>query len=109
MSTIKLSALRDRRPKTEDIEVELSNGETVKFLNPIKRKGAEGAATLSKLQNAETDEDILGSFKLLAENGEKDLKKFYADDATLEDIIDVMKAVGEEIQKQTGNLGESKA
>lgn len=109
MATIKLSALRDRRPKTEDIEVELPSGGKVKFLNPIKRQGAEGAEVLRKLQGADTDEDILGTFALLAENGEDDLQRFYDEDATLEDIIDVMKSVGEEIEKQTGSLGESTA
>lgn len=107
--TIKLSALRDRRPKTEDIVVELSNGDEVKFLNPIKRKGAEGLDVLKKLQQAEKSEDIVASFKLLAENGEKDLKRFYADDATLEDIIDVLKHVSQQISEQSGALGESKA
>lgn len=107
MTVIKLSALRDRRPKTEPIEVETTKGRIVKFLNPVKRKGAEGASVLRKLQEASSDEAILESFILLAENGQEDLDKFYEDDeATLEDIIDITKAVGEEITKQVGTAGE---
>lgn len=103
---IKLSALRDRRPKVEPVEVELPDGDVVKFVNPVKRKGEDGIQALQELKAAENSDDMLKPFRLLAENGESDLEKFYANDATLEDIIDVLKEVSSEFEKQTGTLGE---
>lgn len=110
MTVIKTAALRDRRPKTEDIIVETTQGREIKFLSPLKRKGEEGIAVLKKMSEAEASEDVSAVFDLLAENGREDLEKFFEDDdATLEDLLDVIKAVTGAIQEQSGSLGESRA
>lgn len=107
MAAIKLKALRDRRPKTEDITVELPSGDELTFLNPIKRKGAEGIEVLNKL-NSMGEDEIEEQVCLLAENGRDDLEKMYAEELTLEDLLEIMTEVGKKIEEQVGSLGESK-
>lgn len=108
MTTIKVSALRDRRPKTEPIEVETTKGRKVTFVNPIKRKGKDGLGLLRKLAVAQHKEDLEEMFNLLAENGADDIEIFYEDDdATLEDLIDITRSVTKIFEEQNGHLGES--
>ncbi|GAB3192165.1 hypothetical protein [Nesterenkonia suensis] len=110
MAVIKTKALRDRRPKSEDIIVETTQGRQIKFLSPLKRKGHDGLDTLQKMADAEASEDIRALFEMLAENGLDDLEKFFEDDdASLEDLLDVIQEVSKVIQEQAGSLGESKA
>lgn len=110
MSTIKVSALRDRRPKTEPVDVETTKGRVVTFVNPVKRKGKDGLGILKKLAIAEARQDLEELFNLLAENGADDIEIFYEDDdSTLEDLIDITKAVSKKFEEQNGSLGESPA
>lgn len=110
MAVIKTKALRDRRPKSEDIIVETTKGRQIKFVSPLKRKGQDGLDLLKRMAEADAEEDVASLFDMLAENGREDLDKLFEDDdATLEDLLDVIKAVTGSIQDQAGSLGESKA
>lgn len=110
MAVIKTKALRDRRPKSEDIIVETTKGNKIKFLSPLKRKGHDGLETLKNMATADQQEDVSAIFELLAENGKTDMDTLIEDDdATLEDLLDVIKAVTGAIEEQAGSLGESKA
>lgn len=107
MTTIKVQALRDKRPKTEPINVETTKGNTVTFVNPVKRKGRDGLAMLKKLSQAQAREDLEEVFNLLAENGADDIEVFYDDDdATLEDLLDITRSVTKAFEEQNGSLGE---
>lgn len=107
MTVIKVKELRDRRPKSEPVEVETTKGNKVKFVNPVKQKGRDGLALLKKLSVAQAREDLEELFNLLAENGAKDIEVFYEDDdATLEDLLDITRSVSKVFEEQNGSLGE---
>lgn len=108
---IKTKALRDRRPKTEPVKVETDAGNVVKFLSPLSKKARGGMEALELMTSAESREDVANIFKALAENGIEDMDTIIEDDdPTLGDLLEVIKAVSEEFEKQSGStLGESKA
>lgn len=108
---IKTKALRDRRPKTEPVEVETDKGNTVKFVSPLSKKARGGMEALELMTSAQTREDVKSIFKALAENGETDMDTIITDDdPTLGELLEVVKAVGEEFEKQQGStVGESTA
>lgn len=108
---IKTQALRDRRPKTEPIEVETSEGNIVRFLSPLQKKARGGMEALGLMNSAETREDVTNIFRALAENGVEDMDRIIEDDdPLLFDLLEIVKEVGKEIEKQSGStVGESKA
>lgn len=108
---IKTKALRDRRPKTEPIEVETDAGNIVKFVSPLSKKARGGMEALELMTSAETREDVTNIFQALAENGSDDMDTIITDDdPTLGDLLEIVKEVSAEFEKQQGStVGESKA
>ena len=101
---IKTKSLRDRRPKTEPVEVETDKGNVVKFLSPLSKKARGGMEALELMTSAESREDVANIFKALAENGIEDMDTIIEDDdPTLGDLLEVIKAVSEEFEKQQGS------
>lgn len=108
---IKTKALRDRLPKTEPVKVETDAGNEVRFLSPLSKKARGGMEALELMTNPQTREDVTNIFKALAENGVEDMDTIIEDDdPTLGELLEVVKAVSEEFEKQQGStVGESKA
>lgn len=105
---IKTKALRDRRPKTEPVEVETSEGNVVRFVSPLSKKARGGLEALELMQSAETRDDVKNIFKALAENGVEDMDRIIEDDdPILFDLLEIVKEVSHEFEKQAGStLGE---
>lgn len=110
--SIELSSLRDRRPKSQPIEYKTSKGNVVKFQNPMKgMKGRKGLREMKRAAVAEQNADIEVMFEIYAIDGTEALDKILEDedDATMEDLMDIIMAVATEVRDQSGDLGESKA
>lgn len=107
---IKTKALRDRRPKVEPVEVETEAGSIVRFVSPLSKKARNGMEALELMTNAETREDVANIFAALAENGVEDMDTIIDDDdPTLGDLLEIVRAVSAEFEKQAGStVGESK-
>ena len=108
---IKTKALRDRRPKTEPVKVETDAGNVIHFISPLAKKAHDGLEALALMSNPQSREDVRTIFKATAENGEADMETIIEDDdPTLGELLEVIKAVSEEFEKQAGStVGESKA
>ena len=108
---IKLSALKDRRPKTEPVEYETTEGNTVEFVSPLSKKARNGMEALALMSSAETREDVRNIFKALAKNGADDMDTIIDDDDPfLSDLLEIVREVSAEFEKQAGStVGESRA
>ena len=108
---IKTKAVRDRRPKAEPVEVETDAGNIVRFVSPLSRKAKRGLDALELMTSAQSREDVRSIFEALAENGVDDMEVIIADDdPELGDLLEVIKEVAGEFEKQQGStVGESKA
>lgn len=108
---IKTKALRDRRPKTEPVEIETDAGNKILFRSPLNKKARSGMESLELMASAQTREDVSQIFAAMADNGVADMDQIIEDDdPELGDLLEIVKEVGAEFERQAGSsVGESKA